>query len=74
MQHDIAAAISAVQAGQASWEAVITAQQAVYPRCATHDIPTPMILDDQPICMQCIAERGDAIKQRLRSLLPAREG
>lgn len=66
MQHDITAAMQAVQAGHAPWQTVIEAQNATYPRCAAHDAPTPMILDDEPICIQCIAELGDAIRARLQ--------
>lgn len=74
MQHDIAAAEAAVKAGDAPWQAVIDAQQTCYPRCAPHGTPTPMILDDAPICVQCITDQGDSIRGRLKSLLPAREG
>jgi hypothetical protein len=66
MQHDITAAFTAVQAGAAPWQTVIDAQQIYYPRCAAHDVPTPMILDNEPICIRCIAERGDAFKARLQ--------
>lgn len=68
MQHDIAAAIQAVQAGAAPWQTVIDVQQTYYPRCVAHGVPTPMILDDTPVCAQCIAD--PAIQQRLRTLLP----
>lgn len=74
MQHDIAAAMQAVTAGDAPWQAIIDAQQTCYPRCAPHGTPTPMILDDEPVCMQCITEGGDTIRRRIAALLPAREG
>jgi hypothetical protein len=63
----IAAALAAVQTGTEPWQTVIDAQQIYYPRCAAHDTPTPMVLDDEPICIQCIAERGDAIRAQLQT-------
>lgn len=62
--------IQAVQAGLVPWEAVIEVQKAGYPRCGPHGVSTPMILDDEPICGLCIAEGGEMIRDRLRTLLP----
>lgn len=62
----LATLFEAAQAQLITFDAVVNAQRALYPRCIAHDTPTAFTLDGMALCIVCATEHQAWIAARLK--------